>query len=108
MFYKNLVKLRRLQRLRAASTDNSVWEIGDEFAREKSCLCGKSTHNQRIECFWGLFLKEMGQFFMDMFSDFGRDHNDLFCGDMLDKNLIHFCLLEVIQICNEKDNTNYM
>ena len=45
---------------------------------------------------------------MDMFSDFGRDHNDLFCGDMLDKNLIQFCSLEVIQVNIEKDNTNYM
>lgn len=28
--------------------------------------------------------------FMDMFSNFGRDRNDLFCGDMLDKHLIQF------------------
>lgn len=65
---------------------------------QMSFLCGKSTHNQRIEWFGGLLRREMGQFYIDLFSDLEKDHNDLFCGDMFDKNLIQFCFLEVIQV----------
>ncbi|KAJ8319785.1 hypothetical protein KUTeg_001372 [Tegillarca granosa] len=70
---------------------------GDTFSGEKSFLYGKSTHNQRIEWFWGLLRKEMGQYFMDLFAEFGNDLHDLYCGDFLDKNLIQFCFLKIIQ-----------
>jgi hypothetical protein len=73
-------------------------EHRDDFAGEKSFLSGKSTHNQRIEWFWGLLRKEMGQYFMDLFSELEKDINDLFCGDLLDKSLIQFCFLEIIQV----------
>lgn len=72
---------------------------GDEFAGERSYLAGRSTHNQRIEWFWGILRKEMGQFYMDLFTDLMNDDNDLFCGDLLDKNLIQFCFLKIIQVC---------
>ncbi|KAH3719823.1 hypothetical protein DPMN_062707 [Dreissena polymorpha] len=71
---------------------------GDEFSGERSFLSGKSTYNQRIEWFWGLLRREMGQYFMDLFSDLGNDINDLYCGDVLDKSLIQFCFLELIQV----------
>ncbi|KAJ8318742.1 LOW QUALITY PROTEIN: hypothetical protein KUTeg_003833 [Tegillarca granosa] len=70
---------------------------GDTFSGERSFLYGKSTHNQRIEWFWGLLRKEMGQCFMDFFAEFGNDLHDLYCGDFLDKNLIQFCFLKIIQ-----------
>lgn len=71
---------------------------GDNFSGERSFLYGKSTHNQRIEWFWGLLRKEMAQYFMDLFAEFGNDLNDLYCGDFLDKNLIQFCFLKIIQV----------
>ena len=71
---------------------------GDEFSGERSFISGKSTYNQRIEWFWGLFRKEMGQYYMNLFSDLGNDMNDLYCGDLLDKSLIQFCFLEIIQV----------
>ncbi|KAJ8319620.1 hypothetical protein KUTeg_002828 [Tegillarca granosa] len=70
---------------------------GDTFSGERSFLYGKSTHNQRIEWFWGLLRKEMGQYFMDLFAEFGNDLHDLYCGDFLDKNLIQFRFLKIIQ-----------
>lgn len=73
-------------------------EHPDEFSGERSYLSGKSTHNQRIEWFWGLLRKEMGQYFMDLFSVLGSDVNDLYRGDIVDKNLVQFCFLEVIQV----------
>ncbi|XP_061193724.1 uncharacterized protein LOC133201956 [Saccostrea echinata] len=69
----------------------------DELAGDKSFLYGKSTHNQRIEWFWGLLRREMGQYYMDMFSEFSRDDSDLFCGDHLDKSLIQYCFMDLIQ-----------
>ena len=71
---------------------------GDELAGDRSFLYGKSTHNQRIEWFWGLLRKEMGQFFMDLFSELGRDGNDSFCGDFLDRSLIQYCFMDLIQV----------
>ncbi|XP_061165752.1 uncharacterized protein LOC133174684 [Saccostrea echinata] len=34
---------------------------------------------------------------MDMFSEFSRDDSDLFCGDHLDKSLIQYCFMDLIQ-----------
>lgn len=70
----------------------------DELSGERSFLYGKSTHNQRIEWFWGLLRKEMGQFYMDLFSELRQDQNDLFSGDFLDKSLIQFCFMGLIQV----------
>ena len=71
----------------------------DELAGNKSFLYGKSTHNQRIEWFWGCLRKEMGQFYMDLFSTLGDEGTDLFCGNFLDKSLIQFCFMDLIQVC---------
>ena len=70
----------------------------DRYADERSFLSGTSPHNQRIEWFWGILRKEMGQFYMDMFTDLMHDDRDLFSGDLLDKNLTPFCFLKVIQV----------
>lgn len=73
-------------------------EHADAFAGEKSYIAGASTHNQRIEWFWGLLRKQMAQFYMDLFSDLSLNGSDLFCGDLLDRNLIQFCFMDLIQV----------
>jgi len=70
----------------------------DGFAGDRSYMTGKSTHNQRIEWFWGLLRKEMSQYYMDLFRDLAEDGNDHFCGDMLDKHILQFCFMDVIQV----------
>ncbi|KAL4231784.1 hypothetical protein ACF0H5_009360 [Mactra antiquata] len=42
---------------------------GDMYAGDKSYIAGASTHNQRIEWFWGILRKHMAQFYMDLFHD---------------------------------------
>ena len=71
---------------------------GDELSGPRSFLYGKSTHNQRIEWFWGLLRKEMGQFWMDTFKALSDDEDNTFCGDFLDKSLVQFCFIELIQV----------
>ncbi|KAK3088617.1 hypothetical protein FSP39_021324 [Pinctada imbricata] len=69
----------------------------DDLSGDRSYMSGRSTLNQRIEWFWGLLRKEMAQFYMDLFADLGQDGNDFFRGDMLDKYIIQFCFMNVIQ-----------
>ncbi|CAC5411566.1 unnamed protein product [Mytilus coruscus] len=70
----------------------------DEFARNKIYLSGKSTHNQRIEWFWGILRKQMVQYYMDLFEDLCKDGHDMFCGDFVDKSVIQFCFMDIIQL----------
>ncbi|XP_046568863.1 uncharacterized protein LOC124277257 [Haliotis rubra] len=67
----------------------------DRFAGSKSFLYGSSVHNQRIEFWWGILRKQCVQYWMDMFKHLKNE--DLFCGDYLDKSLVQFCFLDVIQ-----------
>ncbi|CAC5395296.1 unnamed protein product [Mytilus coruscus] len=69
----------------------------DEFAGDKSYLSGKSTHNQRIEWFWGILRKQMVQYYMDLFADLCKDGHNMFCGDFVDKSVIQFCFMDIIQ-----------
>ncbi|XP_052105159.1 uncharacterized protein LOC127738093 [Mytilus californianus] len=70
----------------------------DEFAGDKSYLSGKSTHNQRIEWFWSILRKQMVQYYMDLFADLCKDGHDMFCGDFVDKSVIQFCFMDIIQM----------
>lgn len=71
----------------------------DELSGSKSFLYGKSTHNQRIEWFWGCLRKKVGQFWMDLFQGLSTDINDTsFCGSFLDKSLVQFCFIKLIQV----------
>ena len=70
----------------------------DNFAGNRSFLYGKSTHNQRIEWFWGLLRKEMCNFWIELFRSFAGDELSLFCGDLLDRSLIQFCFMDLIQV----------
>lgn len=67
----------------------------DSFARDRSFLYGRSTANQRIESWWGILRRQSAQFWIDVFQTLQRDGH--FAGDFLDKNLIQFCFLNLIQ-----------
>lgn len=68
----------------------------DSFAGEKRFLYGRSTANQRIEGWWATLRKQSAQFWMNLFQTFQDDGH--FTGDFLDKSLIQFCFLNLIQV----------
>ncbi|XP_051530514.1 uncharacterized protein LOC127427138 [Myxocyprinus asiaticus] len=63
-----------------------------------------STANQRIESWWGFLRKECMEFFISLFVDV-KDRG-LFDGGFLDKNLIRFCFMGIIQ--DELDKTAHV
>jgi hypothetical protein len=68
----------------------------DQFAGDGSFIYGTSPLNQRIEQWWGQLRRQCIQFWMDIFHilrDFGQ-----FTGDVLDKNLLLFCFLSIIEV----------
>lgn len=71
------------------------YDHGDEFSR-KSVVYGSSNHNQRIESWWAFLRKENAQFWMNLFQ--ALKNNDQFTGDFLDKSLIQFCFMQLIQV----------
>ena len=68
----------------------------DGLADDKSFVYGQSVANQRIESWWCIFRKENVQFWMNIFQEL-KD-NDEFDGNFLDKNLIQFCFMRIIQV----------
>ena len=71
----------------------------DAFQGDKSLLYGKSCCNQRIECRWGLFRKECAEYWIHLFKLL-RNNGD-FDGTFIDKNLILFCFLHIIQVYSQ-------
>ncbi|KAF3833193.1 hypothetical protein F7725_026858, partial [Dissostichus mawsoni] len=67
----------------------------DHHAGEGSFIYGCSTANQRIESWWGVLRKQSVQFWMDTFKTLKDD--GYFTGDFLDKNLVQFCFLNLLQ-----------
>ncbi|XP_035996634.1 uncharacterized protein LOC118564068 [Fundulus heteroclitus] len=67
----------------------------DNYAGEGSFIYGCSTANQRIESWWGVLRKQSVQFWMDIFKTMRDD--GYFTGSFLDRNLIQFCFLNLIQ-----------
>ncbi|KAK6168857.1 hypothetical protein SNE40_020029 [Patella caerulea] len=66
----------------------------DQYAN--SCfLTGRSTHNQRIEQWWGFLRKQNIQYWMDLIVNLKK--LGCFNGDFLDKALIQFCFMKIIQ-----------
>ena len=96
------------QRIRAdLGTENSYIEQmqiflrrnhEDELGGDQSFLYGKSTHNQRIEWFWGLLRRQKGQFYISLFKDLASDEQGLFTGDLLDQTLVQFRFMKLIQV----------
>lgn len=68
----------------------------DNWAAEKSFLYGRSTANQRIERWWGVLRKQNVQFWINLLRNIQND--GYFTGDFIDKNLIQFCFLNIIQV----------
>ncbi|XP_051942829.1 uncharacterized protein LOC127615238 isoform X2 [Hippocampus zosterae] len=75
----------------------------DNFAAEKSFLYGRSTANQRIEGWWSTLRKQSAQFWINLFQTLQDDGH--FSGDFLDKSLIRFCFLNLVQ--DELDEVVY-
>ena len=59
-------------------------------------LQGRSTANQRIESWWGNYRRQNAEYWRDLFQEFQSAGE--FNGDMVDKGLIQFCFLDVIQV----------
>lgn len=59
-------------------------------------IYGTSQHNQRIESWWCILRKEHAQFWMNLFESL-KDNN-YFNGTFIDKSLIQFCFLNLIQV----------
>ena len=72
----------------------------DRWAGESSFLYGKSTANQRIESFWSILRKQHCQFWISRFKVL-KEEGD-FTGTYLDKALIRFCFLQLIQVVKYK------
>lgn len=71
-------------------------EHNDTYAR--NCfIYGASTHNQRMESWWAFLRRHHAQFWMNNFQKL-RD-SDYFIGDFLDKHLILFTCLNIIEVC---------
>ncbi len=68
----------------------------DHHAGDGSFICGCSTANQRIESWWGILHRQSVQFWMDILQTLKDD--GLFSGDFLDKSLVQFCFLNLIQV----------
>lgn len=77
----------------------------DGLADEKSFVYGQSISNQRIEAWWGVLRKENAQFWMNTFSDL-RDSGD-FTSNFIDKNLIQFCFMHIIQVCASQNHVKW-
>ena len=87
--------------LKHVSGRNSVHllngHVFNRWAAESSFICGRSTANQRIECFWSMLRKKHCQFWMSYFRQLKED--GMYTGSEIDKELIRFCFLPVIQVC---------
>ena len=70
-------------------------ETNDQI-NENSYLEGASTANQRIESFWAQLRKQCTQFWIDLFSHLRND--GYFSGDFLDRNILQFCFMGMVQV----------
>lgn len=61
-----------------------------------SYLEGASTQNQRIECWWGYLRRQHIQHWMDIFRNL-QDNGEFSAND-LDKSLVQFCFMGLLQV----------
>ena len=67
---------------------------GDE--PEHCVLIGSSTTNQRIESWWGQLRKESAEYYITLFKE--MQSTGQFSGDNVDKELVRFCFLDLVQV----------
>lgn len=69
-------------------------------------ICGKSSANQRIEAWWAILRQHMSDFWIRFFRNLSD--SGLFNGSLLDKSLVQFCFLRIIQVsyCTKKYANN--
>ena len=78
-------------------TENGHVAQMQEFLTERqSFIYGRSTANQRIEMFWNFLRKHCAQTWMDTLAELSD--NGLFDGYDLDKGLVQFCFLSLLQV----------
>jgi len=79
-------------------TENVYVEQMQIFLRgqQHSYVYGTSHHNQRIESWWSILRRQAMQFWMNLFEDLKDE--DQFCGTFVDKSLVQFCFLHLIQV----------
>lgn len=95
-----------------AGTENVNVKVIQEYLRRNSSdsvahrcyMEGASTGNQRIESWWGFMRKHCIQYWMDLFQSM-RDCGE-FQGEFLDKELIRFCFLHLIQASILRTNSD--
>ena len=74
-----------------------VREMQRYFRRnDMAYISGASTQNQRIECWWGYLRRQHIQYWMDLFK--GLQEDQVFSGNELDKHLVRFCFMALIQV----------
>ncbi len=71
------------------------YDDNDEYA-ENCFIYGSSNHNQRIESWWAFMRKQHAQYWINCFHDLKE--NDFFTGGFLDKQLILFTCLNIIEV----------
>ncbi|KAK3088506.1 hypothetical protein FSP39_019978 [Pinctada imbricata] len=69
--------------------------------RQQPFIYGTSTTNQRIESWWSYLRKEHIQFWLELFKSL--QDSGQFSGDTLDKNLMLFCFLPLLQVLPFRD-----
>ncbi|KAL5013785.1 hypothetical protein ScPMuIL_008055 [Solemya velum] len=73
----------------------------DGRANERSFIFGTSTANTRIKSWWGIWRRQCADFWIEVFHGLSEDGH--FTGYPLDKELIRFCFMKLIQ--GELDDT---
>ncbi|KAJ8684555.1 hypothetical protein QAD02_020347 [Eretmocerus hayati] len=68
----------------------------DEMAGEKSYFRGKSTKNQRIECYWRQFKQHLGQFHMDFFKEM-ENQGVLNIGNAIHIECLRYCFGDLLK-----------
>ena len=66
---------------------------------DSSVIIGVSTAHIRIESWWGQYRTSNAEYFISMFHELLNTGD--FSGDDVDKELMRFCFLPVVQVCVE-------
>ena len=81
-----------------AGTENVNLKTLHEVLRndDNGAIVGRSTANVRIESWWGQYRRGGAEYYIALFNLIQSDGD--FVGDFVDKELVRFCFLRVIQV----------